>query len=163
MSKLVIYTQYYENYGIHDWDGNGPVPQRWKSKFGDVHVVENLSDRQISQINTQGIPTLISLIEYSNDSSREDIASYKIVDDNHEVCEDWESPYILEYDNNCRCWNTKKVEKNDGQFRHEIDSKVSTKTLRPGGESENYVAMYYMKSGEILTYGELQEYYRENV
>jgi len=28
--KLVITTQVYENYGVHDWDGRGECPQYWK-------------------------------------------------------------------------------------------------------------------------------------
>ena len=36
--KLVIYTQFRENYGAHDWDGEGECPQRWKYKGGDTYV-----------------------------------------------------------------------------------------------------------------------------
>ena len=32
MSKLLITTQVYENYGSHDWDGEGECPQYWKAK-----------------------------------------------------------------------------------------------------------------------------------
>jgi|GEM_PF-3912904 len=31
---LIIDTQYRENYGAHDWDGEGECPQRWKNKGG---------------------------------------------------------------------------------------------------------------------------------
>ena len=31
---LVIHTQNYENYGAHDWDGEGDCPQHWKAKGG---------------------------------------------------------------------------------------------------------------------------------
>ena len=39
--KLVIDTQYMENYGAHDWDGTGECPQYWKFKGGDEYMVEN--------------------------------------------------------------------------------------------------------------------------
>ncbi len=39
--KLVIETQYMENYGAHDWDGVGECPQYWKMKGGDSYMVEN--------------------------------------------------------------------------------------------------------------------------
>ncbi len=39
--KLVIETQYMENYGAHDWDGQGECPQYWKMKGGDSYMVEN--------------------------------------------------------------------------------------------------------------------------
>jgi len=42
--KLVIETQYMENYGAHDWDGEGfgPCPQYWKMKGGYSYVAENI-------------------------------------------------------------------------------------------------------------------------
>ena len=39
---LVIHTQIYENYGAHDWDGQGTCPQRWKAKGGNCHKVTNV-------------------------------------------------------------------------------------------------------------------------
>jgi hypothetical protein len=30
--KLLITTQYMENYGAHDWNGEGACPQYWKMK-----------------------------------------------------------------------------------------------------------------------------------
>ena len=38
--KLVIQTQFKENYGAHDWDGRGECPQYWKFKGGDTYVIE---------------------------------------------------------------------------------------------------------------------------
>ena len=37
--RLVFSTQYLENYGAHDWDGEGECPQRWKPKGGATYVV----------------------------------------------------------------------------------------------------------------------------
>lgn len=36
---LVIRTQYMENYGAHDWDGEGACPQYWKFKGGSEYKV----------------------------------------------------------------------------------------------------------------------------
>lgn len=36
--KVIIQTQTYENYGAHDWDGNGGCPQYWKPKGGDTFI-----------------------------------------------------------------------------------------------------------------------------
>ena len=38
--KLVIHTQFKENYGAYDWDGKGECPQYWKFKGGSTYVVE---------------------------------------------------------------------------------------------------------------------------
>lgn len=39
---LVIDTQYMENYGAHDWDGQGECPQYWKMKGGEEYMVTNI-------------------------------------------------------------------------------------------------------------------------
>jgi hypothetical protein len=39
-NKVIINCQYKENYGAHDWDGNGTCPQHWKMKGGFQFSVE---------------------------------------------------------------------------------------------------------------------------
>jgi hypothetical protein len=39
---LVIDTQYMENYGAHDWDGQGSCPQYWKMKGGEEYMVTGI-------------------------------------------------------------------------------------------------------------------------
>ena len=43
-SKLLIHSQYEENYAAHDWDGKGDCPQSWKSKGGHTFEIEVDSD-----------------------------------------------------------------------------------------------------------------------
>ena len=38
--RLVIETQCRENYGAHDWDGQGTCPQYWKYKGGSTYVLD---------------------------------------------------------------------------------------------------------------------------
>ena len=40
--KIVITTQYRENYGAHDWDGTGECPQYWKFKGGSEYIIEDV-------------------------------------------------------------------------------------------------------------------------
>ena len=44
MSKLHIQTQVYENYGAHDWDGEGQCPQYWKAKGGNDYMVPKVKN-----------------------------------------------------------------------------------------------------------------------
>lgn len=45
LSRLVVSTQLFENYGAHDWDGEGQCPQYWKPKFGyDYHIMPDWFD-----------------------------------------------------------------------------------------------------------------------
>jgi hypothetical protein len=44
LMMLVIDTQYKENYGAHDWDGEGECPQYWKFKGGSEYKVLNVPE-----------------------------------------------------------------------------------------------------------------------
>jgi len=39
---LVITTQIHENYGAHDWNGEGECPQYWKAKGGHEYKITNI-------------------------------------------------------------------------------------------------------------------------
>jgi hypothetical protein len=50
--KLVVSTQYLENYGAFDWDGQGQCPQYWKYKWGsDYAIAQNLTVDDILAID----------------------------------------------------------------------------------------------------------------
>jgi hypothetical protein len=36
---VLVATQYLENYGAHNWDGQGEVPSYWKAKGGSDYLV----------------------------------------------------------------------------------------------------------------------------
>jgi len=66
--KLVILTQFRENYGAHDWDGKGECPQYWKFKGGDTYIVEvSLEEAQ----DRQFYKDVYKCIEHSSDYSEE--------------------------------------------------------------------------------------------
>ena len=76
--KLVIYTQFRENYGAHDWDGAGECPQYWKNKGGDTFVVEvSLAEAQ----DPAFYAAVEKCIEHSSDYSEEYIVGQDLVDD----------------------------------------------------------------------------------
>ena len=39
MMNVEVSTQIRENYGAHEWDGNGECPQYWKSKGGEDYII----------------------------------------------------------------------------------------------------------------------------
>ena len=63
MAKMILTTQVYENYGAHDWDGEGECPQYWKAKGGNDFVVLNvdinrameIADAATKQINESSV------------------------------------------------------------------------------------------------------------
>jgi len=146
MQKLVIHTQYKENYGAHDWDGKGECPQYWKFKGGTTYVVPNFKDfNNVESV----IKSLEALITYSNDGSKEYILEWSIVPHSQKVCEDWESPTNL-WLNPVGKWEAIKVTDNreDGWMRKEILEKTETWTLLPEGDRTQYKAEFLMEDGE---------------
>src|SRR6056300_829495 len=158
--KLAIQTQIKENYGAHDWDGQGECPQYWKFKGGNTYVVENITPKQAEKINDGGIPTLKGLIEESNESWQEYILSWDLEHDGAKVCEDWESPIVLHYADGA--WQARQVQENDiecgGYFRKEIVRQIRTWTMQAGGEQINNTCVYDMEDGTTVPYSKLAEW-----
>lgn len=59
--RLIVYTQVRENYGVHDWDGSGEVPQNWKNKGGSEHVVAHLSYQEAADLGARGLRDLVTV------------------------------------------------------------------------------------------------------
>lgn len=74
--RLVIYSQYEENYGAHDWNGQGTCPQYWKQKGGSEYQM-NISSDSCVRLGNKGLANLVDTLaelhinkssEYSNES-----------------------------------------------------------------------------------------------
>lgn len=155
--KIVIQTQIRENYGAHDWDGTGACPQYWKFKGGNTYVVPNLNSVQVMKIKEQGVPTLTALIEERNDSFEEYILDWSILDDDAVVCEEWETPFELFWEQGR--WVARRTVKNDeyGYMRQDIAAKTEQYEMLFGGGRENYTATYTMRDGRVLSTTELEQ------
>ena len=149
--KLVIETQYCENYGAHTWNGEGECPQRWKFKGGSTYVVDNITPVQQQRIEREGIPTITSLIEYSSEGSKEYILGYRVVEDTAPEGEPWEAPFRLVY--TAGRWVARREVSNVGEYggymRNEIKTKFESFFMKPGGDREGYIAEYELKDGQL--------------
>lgn len=147
--KLVIDTQVAENYGAHDWNGKGELPQRWKFKGGNTYVVDGITPAQKARIESEGTPTLAKLLEENNDSYREYIISARVVEDDAPEGEEWETPFRLSYHNG-RWIAGRKIDNTGeygGQFRRDIETKVETYVMGEGGQRLEYKASYILTNG----------------
>jgi len=170
MSKLVIQTQYRENYSAHNEDYvSGVSADHWKFKGGSTYVVENLTPAQAMKIGVHGIPTLTDMIAYSNPASEEYILDYEVVeDDNAPVCEEWETPYVLEYDTDIKRWRATKFTFNGdmGYMKNDIISKTESWLVvaeEGGSGREDYKALYTMSDGHTgLGDSFLREWFAQN-
>ena len=82
--KLHIQTQIQENYGAHDWDGEGACPQHWKFKGGNDYMVPvdavktgEFFDKKCEMI----VDSVRGQIEENSDYYRETILGWTLVAD----------------------------------------------------------------------------------
>jgi hypothetical protein len=97
MSKLVITTQYLENYSF-DVDGfpSTEPDAYFKPKGGTTYVMENLSSRDLNEIaHGTFMPVIQDLVSYNNEVAREYVISWDIVEDDAKVGESWEAPIFI--------------------------------------------------------------------
>ena len=73
--KLHIITQYMENYGAHDWDGEGECPQYWKMKGGEDYFILNVDATEVDSAVAQ----VRGDIEWNDIGSRQYIIGYGLV------------------------------------------------------------------------------------
>lgn len=145
--KLVIWTQYSENYG----DADRPF---WKFKGGDTYIVANLTPAQSERVLRDGIPTLRALIEYSNPMSQQRVVDFNIVDDDFVAHDEWESPYMLSWENNT--WVCRQTEFNNGSWRRPVVSKIIRYTMGMAGERSDFECAYGIEDGRVLPYSEIE-------
>ncbi len=146
MQKLVIQTQYRENYAYPDWDGKGECPQAWKFKGGSTYVVNSFKDyNKVTEVMKQ----LDALITFGNEGFEEYILSWEIVPQSRKVCEDWETVTQL-WLNPVGKWEALKITDNreDGWMRKEILEKTESWTMAPENERLQYKVEFLMEDGE---------------
>jgi hypothetical protein len=81
--QIIITTQYRENYGAHDWDGDltkGECPQYWKNKGGNEYVVTDVDPNANME---EVVKTAIEKLEccYSNNYSEEYLLNWEVTED----------------------------------------------------------------------------------
>lgn len=90
--KILKTTQVRENYGAHDWDGNGECPQYWKNKGGSDYVFTGIPAEEINDVLQA---ELDEKLRHSNDYWEEFVVFTKILEDEADLgLEDWEMEYV---------------------------------------------------------------------
>lgn len=152
--KVAIYTQVRENYG----DADAP---HWKCKGGNTFVVTNLSVAQTIKIKESGIPTLKALIESSNTGFEEYIIDWAILDDDAKVCEEYETPTQLSWEQGR--W-VARIETLNGEYsymRKEVAKRSEYYEMEMSGERKNYSVVYTMRDGRNMTWQQAEQYFKQ--
>jgi hypothetical protein len=77
---IVIRTQYHENYGAHDWDGEGECPQYWKAKGGSEYKI---LDVPLNVDYNELVKFALTGIETDNEYNRETMIDWSIEGDDY--------------------------------------------------------------------------------
>jgi len=78
--RVIVTTQYRENYGAHDWDGCGECPQYWKMKGGYEYQVATITHEDFNRgINVLSlVKSKLPKIESNDDYSNEYMVDWAI-------------------------------------------------------------------------------------
>lgn len=93
--KLMLTTQIQENYGVHDWDGKGAVPQYWKFKGGNDYSYDLGPNMRNSVALNELVSVLGNQVTQNTISYRENVIDWVVVEDSYLT--DFEKSQI-EYD-----------------------------------------------------------------
>ena len=159
MNKLVITTQYLENYG----DMDNPY---MKFKGGNTFELPNcgdLNENEVATIVAQVRPYITTTLIESNGGCEEYIIDTKVVSHSTKTVEDWET--VTEFNLIGGSVNFMKVTDNreDGWMKKEILERIETWT---GDMSDtkraSYKDEYLMKDGDFVSQKELGKWFELN-
>ena len=138
--KLLIQTQFKENYGAHTWDGKGECPQYWKFKGGDTFVVPGVNSKDL-------LPQLTKLIEYKDEGSEEYIIFAEVVADEATECESWETPWTVHVED--MGFYASRYVKAEDYWQPGYAGKATSYKMKPGGERESFQEAYIKLEKEV--------------
>ena len=91
-SVTVITSQNRENYGAHDWSGEGACPQHWKNKGRSVYIFKGILTQKQSSVIT-------GCINSADDYFTETIVSQDETCSSFNFYEDYEKPAYIFFEN----------------------------------------------------------------
>lgn len=152
MNKLVINTQYLENYGTSE----SPY---MKFKGGTTYVMDNcgdLDENQVATITAQVRPYITTTLIESNGGCEEYIIDTKVIGQRLPACDEWVTPTTFHIVGNKINFMKVTDNREDGWMRKEILEKTETWT----NDRESYKASYLMEDGDICdTEAELKAWF----
>jgi len=158
--KIVITTQILENYGAHDWDGQGECPQYWKAKGGELYVVENLSPMEaIEAVKPGGLADRVgdAVTVRDNPAFEEYVIGCNLLDECEPVGEEWETPWILvETDIG---FYAEQFRARDYSWSDDAEGVIgmrSSKTIVAGEADKYNPVLYVYEDGETKTFEEFR-------
>ena len=155
---IVIETQFRENYGAHDWDGEGSCPQYWKIKGGSTYIFENITAAQ-AQDKAFWNAVEASVI-HRDEYSEEYIIHSDLVDTIEEAtayCQDWETPFMVDFAN--RVVSTYKEMDEHSYLRQEVKAKRESWNFVENVNEHNDYLVVYQVGDKWMSYQDTNDYF----
>ena len=155
--KIVLQTQHRENYGAHDWDGEGECPQYWKCKGGDTYVVHGVTAKEAQSPKFWEL--LYKAVESKDELFEEYVIGEELVDDIDYVesdhVEDWDAitSLVPAGDDSNPEWLATRVKEADHCWQKGVKGSVEL-WKQVDGARVDYRLMYEMEDGRTLLYRE---------
>ena len=168
--KLVIQTQYKENYSANNDGWDGPSENdHWKFKGGSTYVIGNIQSSVLytGSVSANALYEIVDSIKEficsSDGYTEEYMLDWEMMNDGATVCEHWETPVQLYFRDNQ--WTAMKVSDNRGENgfrRKEILEVTETWVLGKDNERTDYKSEYLMEDGDIVSYQELTKWFEDH-
>ena len=164
--KLLINTQYKENYACHNEDYvHGVSEPYWKYKGGSAYVLENVVSPVASgdayDMLHKYYPEVVDAISMSDDAQQEYVIDVQLLPDSAPLAiEEWDNPYFINVSSDGSITCERNVANGEfGWMRQEILSKNEKWTMGPSQERNDYSVNFIMSDGsQLLGHQELKEY-----
>lgn len=156
MNKLIIQTQYLENYGSAE-------EPYMKYKGGSTYIMPNCGDMDKNQLATAVAkvkPFITTDLLQSGGGCEEYIIGAHVGDMDEKVCEDWETVTDFTFMGDEITFMKVTDNREDGYMRKEIHEKIETWEACSESDTQrkNYTCSFVMEDGSMLKPNELKEF-----
>jgi len=153
----VIQTQHLENYGAHDWDGEGECPQYWKPKGGNTYIFtcsieQNMDPKWWERVESACTSKSEYFEEYSVGETVVDDIDFRLADH----CAEWDAPYYGTVKEDRISFNRTSDNTRGGYLRREIAKEFSAYDVLDNGEHVTHGVSYEMINGDIVAFADLR-------
>jgi len=153
----IIQTQHLENYGAHDWDGEGECPQYWKPKGGNTYIFtcsieQNMDPKWWERVESACTSKSEYFEEYSVGETVVDDIDFRLADH----CAEWDAPYYGTVKEDRISFNRTSDNTRGGYLRKEIAKEFNAYDVLDNGEHITHGVAYEMINGDIVPFAELR-------
>ena len=155
--KAIIQTQHMENYGAHDWDGQGECPQYWKPKGGNTYIFncsveDNMSPEWWARVEAACTSKTEYFEEYSVGETVVDDIDFNVADH----CAEWDAPYYGTIKEDRVSFHRTQVNGEYHHVRKEIAKEFDGYDVLDNGEVHTHGVSYEMINGDIVLFKDLR-------